>query len=83
MVLAGDHDVLHAGIFGDPHILIGIEFHRVKPPGQRGILILRNTRMSLDLLAELGYLLALPFTLGKGIYPPVNEHSELHVLPLL
>ncbi len=77
VMLAGDDDVLHAGVLGHLHPLLGIELHRIELRGQLLVLLDRDLGPVHDPLADAGDLLALPFPGGNGIQPPVDEQAEL------
>ena len=77
VMLAGDHDVLHPGIFGHPHPFLGIELHRIEVSGELLVLLHRDLGAVHDPLADPRDRLSLPLTGRNRVQPPVNEKAEL------
>jgi hypothetical protein len=81
VVLGSDHDVAHAGLFGQGHPGFGIELHRIEVFGQGFVLGHRNFGVEHDPLADAGDALALPFAGRQGVQAPVDEQSEAGIAP--
>ena len=77
VMLAGDHDVLHAGIVGHLDPLFGVEFYGIELGGQLFVFLDGNLGAVHDPLADAGDGLPLPFSGGNRIEAPVDEEAEL------
>ena len=77
VVLAGDDDVLHAGVFGHLHPCFGIELHGVELLGELFVFLHRNLGAIHDPFADAGDRLAFPLAGGNAVEAPVDEQAEL------
>ena len=76
MVLRCDHDIFHAGFFGQSYPCIGIIFHRIELFGVGPVFGHGNLAALHDPLANSLYLLAFVGSRGNGINAPVNEQAK-------
>src|ERR1700730_9072566 len=83
-MLGGDHDKLHACLFGQLDHRLRVPLVRIKLAGQLLVILLRDGGVTLDLLAvTLSDALAIPHARRDCIEAPVNKHAELAILPCL
>ena len=83
VVLRGDDDVLHAGVLGDRHPLVGVELHRVELLGVAGVFGHGDLAVVHDPLADAADLLAVVGAGGHAVEAPVDEHAEAGLAPPL
>ena len=81
MVLGGDHDVLHPGLFGQPDPGIRIVLHRIELGGILAVALYRNFATPHDPLSNARDLLPVIRPGGDGIDTPVDEHTEAGLAP--
>jgi hypothetical protein len=79
VMLARDHDVLHARVTGGPGPLVGVEANRVEPLQELIVGVDRDLRRVPDPLAVV--LLLAPLARGDGVEPPVDEQAEPRLAP--
>jgi len=80
MMLGSDGDVLHAGVLGDGHPLVGVEFYRVELRGELLVVTHRNGGAKHDPFTKPFNGRAVPLTGGHGVNAPVNKHSEARIV---
>ncbi len=82
VVLGGEDQVLHAGVFGELHPLVGVELHRVEHAVEVVVDLDRHVA-GLFLRASAAFAAARPADFGAhdAHRTPVNEHAEAKVFP--
>src|SRR5260221_6237729 len=83
VMLGSDRDVLHAGVLGDGHPLVGIELYRVELRGELLVVMHRNAGAKHDPFPKPVNRRAVPLPGGHGVNAPVNKHSEAGIGPPL
>ena len=76
VMLAGDHDVLHASVLGEPDDFFGVEFDWIESLGKTLVLFFGNPSHSFvhDPLADTVVGFSIDFVGDLRVQPPVNEH---------
>ena len=82
MVLAGEHQILHAGVLGELHPLIGVELHRVKYAVQVVVDLQRDVAcVGVVPPAPLSSPGPTDLSADNAHRAPVDEHAEAQVFP--
>ena len=79
MVLGGDDDPFHPGLFRQLGNLAGVEFVGIELLGQGHVIGLRDMHLPLDPFADAVEGLPAPFAAEMGEESPVNEHAVISV----
>ncbi len=80
VVLAGDHQVVHAGVAGHLDDGVGVEGRRVEPLGQFLIGLDRDLVVRHDPFADVVHALALPFPGQQAVQAPVDKQAEAGIV---
>ena len=79
VMLRRDHDVLHAGVFGELHPLIRVVFDGIELRRELFVFLYRHLGAEHNPLAEAEAAASFPFARGDGVQTPVNEEAVFGV----